>query len=317
MVPKRKSAPLWNPFHSRASTSSDPTPSHIRFCDEDARKAFLENFSWWGIHSERQVILADFANTDLPNVIHSRGWESLCDVSITCPSVLIQEFYYNMHEFDFLVSLFHTRIQGMLIVVTPDLVSNVLRVSRVEFPNYLGCERLRTVSKDELKYAFCEHPSDRGEHQFTYCSDFAKGPQFLNMVMTFVLHSLSLYNSITKPQARFTLSLLEHLTIDFLSHFILSILDVYRDSASHDKLIFPSAITRIIHHSSIPFPASDHFTLMCSIDDATVKRSEAQFRSRQSGPTTLPSHSAPSWSAPSISTPLSSTSNVSLGDIMA
>ena len=69
-----------------------------------------------------------------------------------------------MHGFDFLVSLFHTRIQGMLIVVTPELVSDVLRVSRVEFPNYLGCERLRTVSKDEMISAFCDRPSNWGNH---------------------------------------------------------------------------------------------------------------------------------------------------------
>ena len=95
----------------------------------------------------------------------------------------------------------------------------------------------------------------------------------MNMVMTFVLHLLSHYNSITEPYARFLLSLLEHLTIDFPSHFILSIIDVHLDSVSHDKLIFPSAITRILCHFSIPFPSSDHFTVMCAIDYATVKRS--------------------------------------------
>ena len=58
------------------------------------------------------------------------------------------------------------------------------------------------------------------------------------MVMTFVLHPLSHYNSITEPRARFLLSLLEHLTIDFPSHFILSIIDVHLDSVSRDKLIF-------------------------------------------------------------------------------
>ena len=52
MAPKRKSTPSQNPFHSRASTSSDPTPSHIRFRDEDARKDFLENFSRQGVHLE-------------------------------------------------------------------------------------------------------------------------------------------------------------------------------------------------------------------------------------------------------------------------
>ena len=102
----------------------------------------------------------------------------------------------------------------------------------------------------------------------------------MNMVMIFVLHPLSHCNSITEPRARFLLFLLEHLTIDFASHFILSIIDVHLDSATRDKLIFPSTITRILHHFSVPFPSSDHFTVMCAIDYAIVKRSEAQLRSR-------------------------------------
>ena len=134
---------------------------------------------------------------------------------------------------------------------------DVLRVTRIEFLDYPSCERLRTVSKDELMSTFCERPSERGECQFAYCSGFAKGPQFLNMVMTFVLYPLSHYNSITESRAHFLLSLLEHLTIDFPSHFIVSLIDVFQNSASRDKLIFPSAITRILCHFSIPFLTSD------------------------------------------------------------
>ena len=134
----------------------------------------------------------------------------------------------------------------------------------------------------------------------------------MNMVMTFVLHPLSHYNSITEPCARFLLSLLEHLTIDFPSHFILSVIDVHLDLASRDKLIFPSAITRILRHFSIPFPSSDYFTVMCAIDYVTVKGSEAQFRSRQSDLAASLSRSAPSTSSPP-----SSLGDVTLGDIMA
>ena len=56
------------------------------------------------------------------------------------------------------------------------------------------------------------------------------------MVMTFVLYPLSHYNSITNPRAHFLLSLIEDLTIDFPFHFILSLIDVYRDTATCDKI---------------------------------------------------------------------------------
>ena len=150
-----------------------------------------------------------------------------------------------MHGIDRLIPLFFTRVRGTCIPITPQLIADVLRVPRIEFPDYPDCERLRIVSRDKLMSAFCEHPTAWGEHLFTPCRHFAKIPRFMNMVMTFVLHSLSHYNSITEPRARFLLSLLEHLTIDFSSHFILSIIDVRLDLVSHDKLIFPSIITRI------------------------------------------------------------------------
>ena len=88
--------------------------------------------------------------------------------------------------------------------------------------------------------------------------------------MTFVLHPLSHYNSITEPCARFLLSLLEDISIDFPSHFILSLIDVYRDMATYDKLIFHSAITRNLRHFSVPFPFSPHFSMMGAIDAVTV-----------------------------------------------
>ena len=100
-------------------------------------------------------------------------------------------------------------------MITSDFVSDVLCIPRVEHPDYPGCDHLKTVSKDELISSFCECSSDWGDRQFTSCTAFAKGPRFLNMVITFVLHSLSHYNSFIEPRARFLLSFLEHLTIDF------------------------------------------------------------------------------------------------------
>ena len=73
MAPKHKSTLTRNALQSGAFSSSDPSPSNVRFCDDDAFKVFLENFFRRGIHSERQVVLLDFVDTDLSSVIHSRG----------------------------------------------------------------------------------------------------------------------------------------------------------------------------------------------------------------------------------------------------
>ena len=92
------------------------------------------------------------------------------------------------------------------------------------------------MSKDKLSFRFYETPSSWGDCQNTPYSGFAKGLRFLNMVMTFVLHLLSHYNSIIELRAQFLLSHFEGLTIDF--------------------------------------PESTLFSTMCAIDAAIVRRSE-------------------------------------------
>ena len=139
---------------------------------------------------------------------------------------------------------------------------------RIAHHDYLGYQRLRTVSKDKFSSLFCETPSSWGDRQNSLA--FAKGPRFLNIVMTFILHPLSHYNTITKPRARFLLSLIEGLIIDFPSQFVLSLIDIYKDTAIRDKLIFPSAITRLFRHFSVSYLESPHFSFMCAIDAATV-----------------------------------------------
>ena len=115
-----------------------------------------------------------FFDTNLPTVIYSRGWELLCGISVMCPSMIIQEFYFNMQGFDYSIPQFVTCVQGIRMIVTPDIVSEVLHVPRVAHLDYPGCEHLRTVSKDELASLFCETPSSWGDRQNTPCSTFAK-----------------------------------------------------------------------------------------------------------------------------------------------
>ena len=134
------------------------------------------------------------------------------------------------------------------------------------------------------------------------------------MVMTFVLHPLSHYNSITEPCSHFFLSFLEGLTIDFPSYFIISLIDVYKDMTTCDKLIFPSTITRIICHASVSYPESAHFTIMGAISGASVRWSEAQLRLKLPWIETV---TPLAFFAPSTSAPSSSVGGVTLEAIMA
>ena len=189
--------------------------------------------------------------------------------------MFIQEFYSNIYGFDTFVPQFATIFRGTRIILTQDLIFEALHVPRVAHPNYLGCERLQIVSRDEPLSHFCETPSIRGGKLNTPCSGFSKGSRFLNMVTNFTLTPLSHYNSITEPCACFLLSLLEDLSIDFPSHFITSILDVYLDTSTRDNLIFPFSITRILTHFHIPIPSSPFFTTMGAISTGFLRRSKA------------------------------------------
>ena len=87
-------------------------------------------------------------------------------------------------------------------------------------------------------------------------------------MMTFVFHPLSHYNTFIKPRAHLLLSLIEDLSIDFPSHFILSLID--KDMTTRDKLIFPSAIMRLLRHFSVFYLESSHFTYICAVDVAII-----------------------------------------------
>ena len=62
-------------------------------------------------------------------------------------------------QYLFLLLTFEVRA----LLVTPNIVTDVLHVPKVVHPDYLSYERLKTVSKDKLMLAFCGHPSNWGD----------------------------------------------------------------------------------------------------------------------------------------------------------
>ena len=90
-------------------------------------------------------------------------------------------------------------------------------------------------------------------------------------------------------------------------------MDVYKDTTTRNKLIFPSAITRIIRHFFAPCPKSSHFTVMDAISVMSVRRSKAQLRLKWPR---IETATPPAPSIPSTSAPFSSSGGVILKEIM-
>ena len=103
--------------------------------------------------------------------------------------------------------------KGTCIVVTLEFISKVLCDPRVDNPNYPSHSHLSSISRDELASLFYEKDMLWGGTLNFAITEFDKGPQILNMVMTFVLTPWSHNNTITKPRARFPLSLIEGFSI--------------------------------------------------------------------------------------------------------
>lgn len=170
-------------------------------------------FTSWAIHAKRQVILFDFLDIVLPGLFRSRGWKFLCEKLVSYPSVFIWEFYSNINGIVTFVPRFTTTFRGTCIIVTLELISEVLHVPMVDHPDYLGFPRLKALSRNELATCFYESPMSYEDRLNFDTYDLAKNPLILNMVMTFIFTLWSHYKTITKPRTQFPFSLPEDLSI--------------------------------------------------------------------------------------------------------
>ena len=185
-----------------------------------------------------------------------------------------------MHAINNSVPRFTMVFWGKRIIVTPELIFEVLCVPRVDCPDYPSHHRFSSISRDEFALLICEEAMLWGRTLNFSTTKFAKGPRILNIVMTFVLTSQAHYSTITEPHACFLLSLMEGISIEFPSHMIVSIIDFYQDTATCDKLIFPSAITHILTHVHITIPPS-LFYFMGAISKESIWKSATQLSTKQ------------------------------------
>ena len=92
-----------------------------------------------------------------------------------------------MHAIDTSVPRFTIVFCGTCIVVTLELIFEILRIPRVDHVDYPSCERLSSISRDELASLFCEKAMLWGSSLNFSKTKFAKCPRIFIMVMTFIL----------------------------------------------------------------------------------------------------------------------------------
>lgn len=63
------------------------------------------------------------------DLLDAQGWLLMMEDHWPAPVVIVREFYMNLHDWD--VDSFKTWLRGRPILVTPDLINNIVGVPRV------------------------------------------------------------------------------------------------------------------------------------------------------------------------------------------
>ncbi|KAJ8643367.1 hypothetical protein MRB53_005115 [Persea americana] len=101
-----------------------------RFLNEDSQNFFLNKYQHCSVVPERIVMYNELHDTDFYLWMQQRGWFTLYDVGYHIVVNWVSEFYSNMHDVS--DNSFKTYVRGQELDITPDLLSQVLEIDRVE-----------------------------------------------------------------------------------------------------------------------------------------------------------------------------------------
>ncbi|KAJ8630193.1 hypothetical protein MRB53_023516 [Persea americana] len=101
-----------------------------RFLNEDGQNFFLNKYQHHSVVPEQIVMYNELHDTDFCLWMQQRGWFTLYDVGYHIVVNWVREFYSNMHGIS--DNSFKTYVRGQELDITPDLLSQVLEIDRVE-----------------------------------------------------------------------------------------------------------------------------------------------------------------------------------------
>ncbi|KAJ8649133.1 hypothetical protein MRB53_002156 [Persea americana] len=122
MVPKKK------------QTCHRDSFDRARFLNEDGQNFFLNKYQHRSVVPGRIVMYNELHDTDFCLWMQQRGWFTLYDVGYHIVVNRVREFCSNMHDIS--DDSFKTYVRGQELDITPDLLSQVLEIDRIESAHF-------------------------------------------------------------------------------------------------------------------------------------------------------------------------------------
>lgn len=119
----------------RKSTVTRPSYNTDRFPSIDKAKCFRESFSSRIVHLERHVQPNTFESIPIRPLFDPLGGDLVLSFSGCQNLNWVREFYYNIEGIDDIGPSFQTWVRSKSIVVTPDLIRELLGIDHV-FPEH-------------------------------------------------------------------------------------------------------------------------------------------------------------------------------------
>ena len=185
---------------------------------------------------------------------HSR--ESMCQGWPTAtPNDLIPEFYSNFLNINTTTLEFDVFLRKKKYHISPDVVAIALNIPRVDQPGYPFIDQLVPL-RDNMMELFCGKPIAWGTKKSNPTTEFTCEAHIFNLVMSHNLLPVSHRNTLGLRRAQFLYALMTGVTIDLPSVICNSFITMHHSKDASLSLIHPCAITRILTHLNMNFPAA-------------------------------------------------------------
>ena len=200
--------------------------------------------------------LLELVRYSLDKQIMEHSWESMCqDWPTATPNDLIPEFYSNFLNIKTTTLEFDVFLRKKIYHISPDVVASVLKIPKVAKLGYPYIGQLVPL-RDTMMELFYGKTIAWGTKKTNDTTEFTCEAHLFNLVMSHNLLPVSHRNTFGLCQAQFLYALMTSVSIDLPSVICNSFITMHQSKDTSLSLIYLCAITRILTHLNMNFPAA-------------------------------------------------------------